>query len=89
MAVRMPADWMVAADDRILEYLESDGVASVSTIDESDVVDYHYETISRRLRLLSKANIVERVGQGVYRLSGEGREYLVGARDLRDLPEPE
>lgn len=89
MAVRRPAEWMSAADDRLMEYLESNGAASVSTIDEAETVRYHYETIGRRLRLLSKAGLVERIGQGVYRLAPEGMEYLNGARDLGDFPDPE
>lgn len=89
MAIRSPADWMSAADDRLLEYLESEGAASVATIDESEYVRYHYETIGRRLRLLSKANLVEKIGQGVYRISEKGQGYLLGQEDLRDETEPE
>jgi len=89
MAIRSPAKWMECSDDRILEYLDDRGVSSVTTIDESEFVDYHYNTIGRRLRLLSKANLVERIGQGVYRITTKGEGYLNGDEDLRDEPKPE
>lgn len=78
MSVRLPADWMQAADDRLLEYLEANSASSISTIDESEKIVYHYNTIGRRLRKLPELGLVEKIGQGVYRISGEGREYLKG-----------
>ncbi|MFB6188992.1 MAG: MarR family transcriptional regulator [Halapricum sp.] len=80
---------MKAVDDRILEYLDSHGTASPQIIAESDDIFYNRDYIGRRLRQLTEAGLVEKVGRGVYRITGEGTEYLTGTRDLRDLEEPE
>jgi len=76
-------------DDRLLEYLDQEGVGTPKSISDEWGLDYHRETVGGRLRLLSKASLVERIGRGVYRITGEGTEYLAGTRDLRDLEEPD
>lgn len=88
MAVRKPASWMRASDDRILEYLDMVEVDRVKSIDESDDVNYNYETIRRRSKLLANAGLLDEVGNGVYRINGKGRKYLKGLENLRDLDEP-
>lgn len=80
---------MQAIDDRILEYLDEEGTATPKSITENWPFDYHRETVGRRLRLLSKAALLEKVGRGVYRVSNAGIRYLHGEEDLRDVPEPE
>lgn len=89
MSVRLPAEWMQAADDRLLEFLDSNSASSISTIDESEKISYHYNTIGRRLRRLAEAGLVEKIGQGVYRISEKGIGYLEGQEDLRDEDKPE
>ena len=89
MGVRKPAKWMQPADDRLLEFLDEYGTSSVSIIDESNEVDYAYNTIAKRLRVLREGGLVEKRGEGTYRITGEGTEYLAGTRDLRDVEEPE
>lgn len=89
MAYRLPAGWMNAADDRILEWLDTEGVATPKTLTDDSPFDYHRKTIQRRLRKLDKAGLIERVGRGVYRITDQGRAYLIGEADLRDLEEPE
>lgn len=80
---------MQMTDDRLLEFLEAEGPASVKTIDESSLINYHYETIARRLRLLSKGGFVNKIGQGTYQLNKQGRRYLYGESDFRDLERPD
>lgn len=89
MGYRLPASWMQAADDRILEYLRAEGVTTPKSLSDESPYDYHRNTVQRRLRLLSKAGLVERVGRGVYTISEEGEAYLDGELDLRDAEEPE
>lgn len=89
MPVRLPPEWMQATDDRLLEFLDSEGPSSVKTIDESDKISRHYETIARRLRLLSKAGFVDKIGQGTYQINNDGRRYLEGETDFRDVEPPE
>jgi len=80
---------MQAVDDRILEWLDQGNVASQSTFVDESPYDYHRNTIGRRLRLMSKIGLVEKVGPGVYQITGKGQEYLIGLVDLRDEPKPE
>lgn len=89
MAIRRPADWMQATDDRLLEYLDSKGDGTPKSIIDDGEFDFHRKTVGRRLRLLSKTGLVERVGRGVYRITDDGRDYLAGNLDLRDEPVPD
>lgn len=89
MPLRRHAEWMQRVDDRLLEYLESEGTQTPKSIADEWGYDYHRETLGRRLRLLTKAGLVEKVGRGVYRITETGVGYLIGQEDLRDEPEPE
>lgn len=80
---------MQAVDDRILEWLDSEGAQTPKSIVDEWGLDYHRETVGRRLRLLLKSGLVEKVGRGVYRITPKGRGYLAGQEDLRDVEEPE
>lgn len=80
---------MVRADDRILEWLDTNQVGGPKIIANSDEIDYGREHVARRLRILHNGDLVKRVQRGTYTLSGRGMEYLSGVRDLRDEPEPE
>ena len=80
MKVRLPAEWMQAVDDRILEYLDEESdLVTPKDLDEDDRFPYHYEYLRQRLQLLSE----------VYRISDRGRRYLYGELDLREEPKPE
>jgi len=68
---------MTQADDRLLETLEESGlilsprILSVNT-------DYSRHYVSERLAKLLDADLVEREGDGLYRITERGREYLAG-----------
>lgn len=79
---------MQPADDRILEYLDTEGTQTPKSIADEGPYDFHRKTIQRRLRVLSKATLVERIGRGVYSITAKGREYLSGDADLREEPKP-
>ena len=89
MGLRVPAEWMKPIDDRLLEYLNEEGTATPKSIADDDRIVYDRQYIGVRLRALKDAGLVEKVGRGVYRITGEGTEYLAGTRDLRDLEVPE
>ncbi|WP_456298742.1 winged-helix domain-containing protein [Halobacterium litoreum] len=80
---------MQATDDRILEFLESEGRSTPSSMTDEGPYDYHRKTVQRRLSKLMDAGLVERVGRGLYQITNEGQRYLAGQADLRDTPEPE
>jgi hypothetical protein len=69
--------------------LDEGNVASPSTFVDVSPYDYHRNTIGQRLRLLLKIGLVDKVGPGVYQITGKGREYLSGVEDLRDEPKPD
>lgn len=89
MAIRRPAPWMQAVDDRLLEYLDQEGDGTPSSILEDGDFDYHRKTAGRRLRLLNEIGLVEKIGRGVYRITPKGRAYLAGQEDLRDVEKPD
>ena len=89
MAIRRPAPWMQAVDERILEYLDTEGGGSPTSIVEDGEFDYHANTVGRRLRLLLETELVERIARGQYRITPKGRAFLAGQEDLRDVEEPE
>lgn len=89
MAHRLPAEWMQAVDDRILEWLDEGNVESQSSFVDESPYDYHRNTVGRRLRLLSKIDLVERVAPGAYAITPKGRSYLSGDADLREEEKPE
>jgi hypothetical protein len=77
------------SDDQILEYFDAHGIDRIRSIDTSEDLNYQYETLRRRAKIRSKPGLVEAEGNGVYRITGEGTEYLAGTQILRDLEEPE
>ena len=80
---------MQPADDRILEWLDSNVAGGPKSIADDEKIDLSRGTISRRLRILNRGELVERPQRGQYNLSDKGQQYLAGAIDLRDDPEPE
>lgn len=77
------------SDDRILEYLDTYGPASLDTISKDDKVPYSYDNIGKRLRLLSKTELINRIGQGTYEITDDGIGYLSGKYDMRDVERPD
>jgi hypothetical protein len=91
MVLRLPADWMVMADDRLLEFLKEEGPRSPTRISEDDRMTFRREYFNTRLIKLEKAGFVKKdaIGRGVYEISAQGQQYLSGSFDARDLPEPD
>jgi Mn-dependent DtxR family transcriptional regulator len=75
--MRKSADWMVLADDRILEFLrESDKPQTATKLDESEKFHTGRSNLSKRLNKLSEAGLVTPLGNGVYTITDEGEAYL-------------
>lgn len=85
----MPPEWLSQADERILEFFDEEGTASAEMVSNDDRVHLNQNYITQRLSKLYQAELLEKTGRGIYRITGEGTEYLTGTRDLRDLEEPE
>lgn len=88
MPYRKPPKWLKKSDDRILEYLEEEGTSTAAIMTDEWPMEYHPESIGRRLRQLTKAGLVEKRGRGVYKITCDGKKYLEGD-DFTDLEEPE
>lgn len=89
MALRMPAEWISQADERILEYLDEETKASAEEIVKDDRVSLNQNYITQRMQVLLEGGLVERVGRGLYRITPKGRGFLAGQEDLRDVEKPE
>lgn len=87
MALRLSADWMVKADDRLLEILDAEGSSSPTRLSNDDRLGFGRAHINLRLLKLEKAGLVEKgvIARGVYSITDRGKEYLAGEFDVRTL----
>jgi predicted transcriptional regulator len=77
---------MSQCDNRILELLdETDIVATPFVISEN--IDYSRQYVNQRVRILTENELLEKTGEGLYRISDRGRQYLAGELD-KDALEP-
>ena len=83
--MRISADWMTLADDRILEYVSKYETATPSEMAESDLVRFKRVHLQRRCQKLARYGLLRQVGNGVYMLSDAGQEYLSGDLDAATL----
>lgn len=78
---RHSGSWMSLWDDRILEILSIEGPETPSTISDRDFIHVGNSNISRRLSKLNDNGLVSPLGNGVYQITDEGRNYLLGEYD--------
>ncbi|RQG95758.1 transcriptional regulator [Natrarchaeobius oligotrophus] len=97
--MRARVSWMNQADDAILEYLQEletetgHRIALPPTavwynlVEELGVLDRSQNTISRRMNVLSDADLLEKIDEkrGYYRITDRGIAYLEGQLDADDL----
>jgi len=83
--MRLSADWMTIADDRLLEYLAEHETGTPKEMGESDLVRFKRVHLQRRCKKLENYGLVRQVGNGVYMLSEEGQQYLDGELDAATL----
>ncbi|MCJ0620097.1 MarR family transcriptional regulator [Haloarcula hispanica] len=88
MNKRYSGDWMVLADDRILEFLNEEEAASPSEMVKSGVVRYSNGYVSQRCQKLVEHGLLKRFGSGVYAITDRGEGYLRGEIDTsEDAPD--
>lgn len=68
---------MTQGDDRILETLESSGLALSPAVIAYNT-DYSRNYINKRIRKLREKELVERPDEGYYQITDLGRSYLAG-----------
>ena len=86
--MRYSGDWMVLADDRILEYIREEGSGSPKEMEDSGYVRFSRQYISRRCKKMVKHGLLNHLGNGVYVITERGEEYLDGEIDTsEDAPD--
>lgn len=87
--VRRPADWMVPADDRILEILDiGDERYKMPANMIQNNIGISSDWTYKRLRQLVSAGLVKRTNS-MYLITDLGEAYLDGTIKGNDIPEPE
>jgi predicted transcriptional regulator len=74
--MRRSGEWMVLADERILEYILKEGSGSPKQMADSGLVDFSRPYISRRCKKLAENGLLKALGNGVYVITEEGEAYL-------------
>ena len=85
---RQSAEWMRREDERILEYLEENGLSSSRLISNEAFEKVSPGHVAERLERLRYARLVSRTGLTSYELTREGRWYLDGDLDAAHQPTP-
>ncbi|WP_248518409.1 MarR family transcriptional regulator [Salinarchaeum laminariae] len=85
--MRLDADWMSRADDRILEHLSEEGPDSPKAMAESGRVRFSRQHINQRCKTLVEYRLLVHLGNGVYDITREGEQYLAGELDAAELSE--
>ncbi|ELZ22389.1 PhiH1 repressor-like protein [Halosimplex carlsbadense 2-9-1] len=86
--MRYSGDWMVLADDRILEYIRKNEAAGSTEMANGDYVRYSQSYISRRCKKMVERGLLREVGSGVYMITERGEKYLDGEIDTsEDVPD--
>jgi hypothetical protein len=84
MVWRQSGEWMVGADERILESLLIEDEATPTELSELDVIHRSRPNINQRLQVLEDHDLVKTYHRGVYELTPEGVLYLLGEYDAQN-----
>jgi len=86
--MRYSGDWMVLADDRILEYIQKHDTGRPKEMKDSGYVRYTRSYISKRCKILVEHGLLDDYGNGVYGTTDRGERYLKGEIDTsEDMPD--
>ena len=83
--MRYSADWMTIADERILERLSEVETDTPKGMADSGRVRFSRQYIGERCRKLADYGMTQHLGNGVYRITGKGEQYLDGELDAEEL----
>lgn len=72
--MRQRADWMVPADDALLEYVRDAGMVPPAVIAVN--IDIHRKYAGERCRELAERGLLEKHENAYYSLAALGRRYL-------------
>ena len=74
--MRRSGEWMVLADERILEYTREEDSGAPKEMAESGYVRFSRQYISRRCKELVDHGLLKHLGNGVYIITDAGEAYL-------------
>ena len=86
--MRQPADWMVPADNRILESIRDVGNQTPQAVSKEGMVsrvDVGRKWASERMRKLADYGLLERIDEGLYGITEQGLQYLDEELDASEL----
>ena len=83
--MRLSADWMTGADDRILEFLDEEGPTTPKQMADDGRVRFSRTYVNTRCKKLSSFGLLQELGNGVYAITEEGQQYLAGELDVQEL----
>ena len=83
--MRYSADWMTIADERILEHLRGVETDTPKGMADSGRVRFSRQYIGERCRKLANYGMTQHLGNGVYRITESGKQYLDGDQDAEEL----
>ena len=83
--MRLSAEWMTIADDRILEFLHEEGPRQPKQIASDERILFTDQYVGRRCRKLALYGLLKNLGNGIYDITERGEEYLDGSLDAKDL----
>lgn len=86
--MRYSGDWMVLADDRILEYIREEGSGRPKAMADSGYVRFSRPYVTQRCKRLVEHGLLQHLGNGVYVITDRGERYLDGELDTsEDAPD--
>jgi len=87
--MRYSARWMTICDERILERLSEVETDTPKGMADSGDVRFSRQYIGERCRMLTDYGMLQHLGNGVYRITEVGEQYLEGEVDAEDLESDE
>lgn len=72
--MRQRAEWMVPADDAILEYIRDAGEVPPAVIARN--ISFHSNYVGQRCRTLTDHDLLSRLDDGYYAITDRGFQYL-------------
>lgn len=82
--MRYSGDWMVLADDRILEFIREEGSGRPKAMVDSGYVRFSRPYITQRCKALVEHGLLQHLGNGVYVMTDRGERYLDGKVDTSE-----
>jgi len=76
---------MTLWDDRLMEVIRENGPSSAGELVGHQYIHVSKSTISRRLNKLADYGLLDRLPNGVYRLTEKGESYLDGKLNAEQL----